>query len=471
MSYEKFNFGPDYQDALLASLIQYPEEFTKYHAILRASFFTGTQRVATARAVFDFWREHGLTPQWDIITQVVFDAIARTSEEKDEDSIMAYIYKLRDRDCSDYKALAKRVVMWAKRRAIWAAIEHASVKFNAGEEPEDGFIPLFTEALRVGEDVQDLGYLIGPDSPDIPKVIDEYTQRGYSVSSGYDLLDQIMPSKGFEPGWLIAILAPPKRYKTTFCINLAMNMAAMGEPVFYYPCEITQRLAAIRTLCRLTNRPVSDIFADSKAFTNLAMREARELMGAPVLIKGYASKAATISGTIRSHALNSIQQIKMKPKAVFIDFAETVSPTNHDPKSMSDHRAQSQIYTEARALASELECPVFLPDRCNKETVDKAVPSMTSFQGSFEKAGIVDMGIGLCGTDQEVLDHFIRYFVFLFRHGEAGQHFRGNITPNTYMMSVDSLIPWRPEDEGERDAQQDMRRHRRRRTPPSDIEQ
>src|SRR5262249_32034951 len=150
---------------------------------------------------------------------------------------------------------------------------------------------MFEEALKVGQNLEDLGYIIGPnENNDIAKIIQNYTTEGYALSSGFHLLDSCFPARGFEPGWLVSILAPPKRFKTTFCINLALNFAAQGRPVFYYPCEITQQLASIRTLSRLTDRTVDFIRENPKGFTDYAIEQARECMGADLLIKGYPSK-------------------------------------------------------------------------------------------------------------------------------------------------------------------------------------
>ena len=50
-----------------------------------------------------------------------------------------------------------------------------------------------------------------------------------------------------------------------------------------------------------------------------------------------------------------------------------------------DHLLQADVYTEARAMGSELGCCVIMPDRCTRDTVSLPVPSMQSFQGAFEK--------------------------------------------------------------------------------------
>lgn len=469
--YEKYNFAPDYQDVILACLVAYPEKFMPYAGIFNSAYFTGVERIATARALFAYWRKNSRFPSWETLGQIVFDAISRTDEEKDEKTILGYVRRLREMDTGDVADVAEHCIGWARRRALYLAVEHASTSFNVGEVPEDGFIPLFQEALSVGQNIEDLGYLIGPQDNDIARIVKEYTTEGYAISTGFPLLDALLPARGLEPGWLISILAPPKRYKTTVCINMGMNIASAGRPVFYYPCEISQKLAAIRTLCNLTDRSIDFIRQNPKGFTDLALRNARDTMGADLLIKGFPSKGVSIGGEIKAHALTSRQQLGLQPGAIIIDHAETVR-SGADPKRTSDHRQQGEIYIEARALADEMKCPVILPDRCNRETVEATVPTMASFQGSFEKAGIVDLGVGLCSTEQEYIDHQIRYFVFLNRHGEASHHFRGTVDPKTQRLGEWQKIPWNPEDDDyvkSTGTKKGSRRHANRRPPPDEI--
>ena len=194
-------------------------------------------------------------------------------------------------------------------------------------------------------------------------------------------------------------------------------------------------------------------------------------MGADLLIKGYPSKGVSIGGEIKSHALTSRQQLGLEPGAIIIDFAETVR-SGADPKRTSEHRQQGEIYVEARALAAEMNCPVIMPDRCNKETVEKTVPNMASFQGSFEKAGIVDLGIGLCASEKEYMEHQIRYFIFLNRHGEANHHFRGTVDPRTQQLGEWQKINWNPEDEDSGKGGGgggNPRRYKKRHRPPAGV--
>ncbi|MBP8258773.1 MAG: hypothetical protein KA118_03820 [Verrucomicrobia bacterium] len=448
--FEKYNFGSDFQDLLLASIIQKPEKFMHNVGTLNSGYFFGVERIAAARALFAYWRKNHKFPTKNALCQIVYDSIVRTSDAKEEDNINKYVEKLRDMDTSDADYVVERVVTFARERALYIAIEKSHEFLVAGETPPGGYGKMFEDALKIGQNLEDLGYRImaGPDK-DIDKIIDKVTAKEYGTPTGFSDLDRLWPF-GWGPGWLISILAPPKRYKTAFCINLAMNIVEQyNSPVFYYPCEITQELAAIRCLCNLTNKPLEYLYQNTASFREIANQAAEMKLKSGLLIKGFPSRTATISGDIRAHALTAASRFNLKPKAIIIDFAETVKPSS-DPKTTSDWRAQGEIYVEARALGAEMGCPVILPDRCNKETVGRRVPSMKSFQGSFEKAGIVDVAIGLCASDDEYVANQIRYFVFLNRHGEAYHHYRGNVDPTTMRMTIDERVPWKSdEDESE----------------------
>jgi DnaB-like helicase C terminal domain len=474
---EKYNSTPDYQDRILACIIQHPERFMCYTGVLNAAYFSGNARIVTARNLFLYCKKYSRFPAWDVLVQKVYDEIESTPDQKEEENIMSYLKRLKDMNTGDIDSVVEDVVKFARKRAYLIALEEAFVYWQENKEPPGGFESLFKEASQVGINFQDFGYLIGPNQEDsILKVIEEYLELkpGIKLGATFHLLDEVWKNKGgIRPGWLIAILAPPKRYKTTLCVNLALSIAYGGKPVFYYPCEITQIDAALRTFQCLTDRSDAMLMDNPRAFTELTIKRANEAMGAPVLIKGYPMRGVTIGNDIRAHALASRQQLGITPAAIFIDHAECVRCSS-TKKDISDHRAQGEIYIEGKNLALEMGCPVFLPDRCNAETVDRVTPTMRGFQGAFEKAGHVDAGLALCANEQEHSENQVRYFVFLNRHGKAGLHFRGIVNPETQRMTLDDKIPWNPEDddweEKKKGGKRGSRRHPRRPIDPDQAE-
>lgn len=477
--YEKYNFDDDYQDKILACVVAHPAKFMVYAGILSSTFFTGVQRVAVARAIFAFWNKYRNFPDWHSLGQVIFEAIARTAEAKEEENINKYIRVLREVDTSNVDYVVAGVMGFARERSIYLAFERGYSFFQEGKIPEGGYAKLFDDANKIGINLESDSYIIEDTKEELDRILDKITKADYGIRTGYTELDQIWRN-GWGPGWLISILAPPKRYKTAFCVNLAVNMIGRGiaKPVFYYPCEITQELAALRCLQSISNQTLDVLWDSPHTFREVVYKKVKEHIGGGkgrLMLKGFPSRTVSIGNDIRADVKIRCAQYGIdKPAAIVVDFAETVKPAT-ESKSRSEHRAAGEVYVEARALGAEFNCPVIMPDRCNKDTVGRRVPNMTSFQGAFEKGGHTDIAIGLCADDMEFNDNIIRYFVFLNRHGHPNQHLQGRVDASTMRMTVDRRIPYNPEeDEDEENAGGGHRRQstkkRNKKPPVEDIQ-
>jgi replicative DNA helicase len=450
---ETFDFGDSFQDLILACLLKHPKKFFSYGRILDARQFVGVQATITARAALKYFEEHSRFPTWRALEELVSDEARRleTSSVKDAQE---YVQKISAINTGDADYVAKKVVDFARERSVLAAVRKTIELIQSNKLPEGGVVKMFEDALGIGQNLDELGYIFHEDAEN---VIDTITQRQYGIHTGFPLLDRIWRN-GWGPGWLIALLAPPKRWKTMTSIQLALNMIgpSIGKNVFYYPCEISQELALVRALLNLTGLPQEYLYEAPEKFKEAVKLRMPEHVHGHLLWKSFPSGMASIQD-IKLHAKTAVQQLEIKPDAIFIDYAENIRSTS---KSDRDYRQQADIYTEARALGHEFSCPIIMPDRCNAETVNAAVPNMKSFQGAFQKAGIVDVGIGLCATDEEYLQNVVRFFVFLNRHGKAYQHLRGKVEPELMRIFLDEEIPYDPGQEEREDSQKKTRRRR-----------
>jgi len=443
MAWERFNFTNEYQECIIACMLAQPQEFMAYGWIVQPEYFHGRSTFQLVEQLQSYFEEYGKFPNnFTILGNYAHDRIVRKNPQEAVE-ILELVSRMADIDTEDWKSVRDRCLFFAKERSALNAVKKIHFHVTEGKLGEIDPIKELQQALAVGMNYQDLGVNLVDDYAQVIRAI--YSDAGCGVATGFPLLDGVWKT-GWHPGWLIAILAPPKRYKTTFCLNLAKSIAsrqANGGDVLYYACEISQELAAMRTIFNLTNKTEDDIMTHGiEKFIMMTGKEVRRQMGHHVWFKGFGSKQATI-GDIRNHARFVTQQCGLKNlRAIFIDYAETVRPMKEgrDP----EYRQSAQVYTEARALGLEMGCPVIMPDRCNRETVSKPVPSMSGFQGSFEKAGIVDAAIGLCATNSEHVQNRIRYFIFLNRHGAQYLHFEGKVDPAKYKMTIDGELDYDP---------------------------
>ena len=439
---ERYNFSSDYQDLILACWMRHPEHFVLYGSVVSPIYFSGVNSQYAAECVIDCLNRSGVPPTPAVLSEMLVRKVVKLGRDDAVADARAYVEKLEGIDTRNVEDVKQNLVNFCRERALIRACQSVAEAVQSGTLDKVNPVKLAEEALMVGYNLEDDGLLLHADAE---QVIERVTSEKFGIRTGYPLFDDIWRN-GWGAGWLITVVAPPKRYKTAFCLNLALNMASPGieSDILYYACEIGEDLAAWRMLLRLAG--VTDLEAKTSplSFAEKARKCINEYVAGNIYIKGFSSKMATIQD-IRLHAKHLINTKSIKPRAIFIDHAETVRPSASLAKNTPDHRQQSDIYTEARALANELKCAVVMPDRCNRETVDRNTPDMKSFQGAFEKAGIVDVALGLCATPEEYNDNIIRAFVFLNRHGAAFHHIRGVVDPERMNIEFRERIAYDPD--------------------------
>lgn len=437
MAISQYNYTSDFQDELLACMVRHPEMFMGLADVIDYGYFTGTNSQMVCRQLQLFYKKHNIYPNFSQLETMVLQAARQTGDNAKATEITAYVQKLSEVELRAEAFYRDQAVYFARQRALILAATEVAKTIQEGKEPGGEIVKQFQDALAIGQNLLDQGYLI---RSDYIEIIDKLADVNYGTGTGYEIFDTKIWKRGWGPGWLIVPLAPPKRYKTAFCLNLAMNMVGpkLAYDVLYYACEITAELAALRAFQSMIGATQDELTDDPQAFKERVYDGLRLKMPGNLLIKHFPAKAATIAD-IRAHALMSIQTFGLKPKALFIDYAETVKADSAD-KNTPEYRQQAEIYTQARALGNELGCCVIMPDRCNREAALQATPTMDSFQGAFEKAGIVDISIGLCATDEEYEKGDMRYYVVLNRHGEGGAHLRGKVDRQRMRLTVDEEL-------------------------------
>lgn len=440
MQLATYNFSNDYQDLVMACRIKHPLKFTTLRGIFEPRFFSGLAACETALAIRDYEAKYGHSPSFNVLANFVFQRLHKNNPDRAKESV-EYVHRLSRIDTTELNYVLDTVVDFARERAVLDALNKVLAAQTSGKEVEGGVVKLFEDAVAVGTDNASIGLSL---RDDIREVVEKVTSTTYGIKTGFPLFDDVWRT-GWAPGWLIVPLAPPKSFKTAFCLNLTLNMVspATRGTIFYYACEISEELAMLRALFNLSQRNRDDLFDNPEAFIECCTEALGISVDGDVLFKHFPAKTVTIAD-IKAHAKNVMQITGCKPSAIIIDYAETIRPIS-TAKNVPDWRQQADIYTDARALGHELGCCVIMPDRCNREAVEKPVPNLTSFQGAFEKAGIVDVSIAICGTEGERLENIVRYFVLLNRHGPQYLHFQGKVDPETMRMTVDTKLEYVPE--------------------------
>ena len=433
---DTFEFSRDFQDLCLATILRHSKELGYALTCLQPIYFGGVEATLVAKAALDFHKKYNQMPTFPVLEEVATDACNGIT---DGESITTYIRRLAEFDTKNWDYVASKIVDFARAQAALHALRKCIDLLKDPEHPpgwEYGLPGIMEKALQVGRNLEDIGLSL---HQDFDSTIRKIVSEDYGISTGYRALDDIW-KMGWKPGWLVVPLAPPKRYKTTMALNLALRMSQKcGYDVLYYTLEISKEDVIFRAASYLARQEQSVAYEDVESFIAAARKEIDQGLN-HFFVQSFSSKQGSIAD-IRQHAKMMINEHGFRPRMIVIDYAETVRPVERS-KYDKEYQRQAGIYTDARALGQELGCVILMPDRCNRENASKDVPDAAAFQGSFEKAGIVDVAFGLCATEKEMVSGDIRLFVFLNRHGPAYMTVKGKV--NAPLWTIDLDDEWNP---------------------------
>lgn len=173
------------------------------------------------------------------------------------------------------------------------------------------------------------------------------------IPTGYHYLDEI--TSGFDKGDLIIIAARPSMGKTTFALNLALNMAMdYNKIVGFFSLEMPAKMLGYKIISRIAQIPMNDIRRGNIPIANI-----QKLVDAVSLI----FEKKIIFDETSSATIFDIKQSARRMKSkygldiIFVDYLQMISAP---PYIKSDKREQvvAEISKGLKQIARELEIPV-----------------------------------------------------------------------------------------------------------------
>ncbi len=173
------------------------------------------------------------------------------------------------------------------------------------------------------------------------------------IPTGYHYLDEV--TSGFNQGDLVVIAARPSMGKTTFVLNIALNMAMeYNKTIGFFSLEMSAKTLGYKIISRISQIPVNDIRRGNIPIANI-----QKLVDAVSLI----FEKKIIFDEAESVTLFDIKQSARRLKSkygldvIFIDYLQLISPP---AGTKTENRVQivSEISKGLKQLARELNVPV-----------------------------------------------------------------------------------------------------------------
>lgn len=443
MSSNVYEFAEGFQLKILAVMSREPASFVAFREVFQPRFFKKDVHIETARMIIDHYEremERSRVKGTEISAptiEVFFEEIRKLTKKNKKkyelrDQYHDAIVDIMDADLTDSEYVKENMVKFGREQAMKLAILESADDLEKGDEDYTKIEDRVAEAMRIGEDMSDLGtdYF---DEEEVDSRAEQY-EAGVDgvrrIPTGMSGMDQIMKG-GLGDGELGVVIAPPNRGKSFMLTNIGAGAVLEGFNVAHYTLEMPERQVAKRYDNRMTLKDFQYLKENSSAFAKSIKAIAQHKKGR-LIIKKYASNMCNVN-TIRSHLTRLKMEKNFVPDLIVIDYGDLVQPR----KNYSDKRFELEsVYLDLRDLGDEFGCPVWTASQANRGALDKKVITIADLAEAFNKANIADFMVALCQTTEEKEDGEMRFHVAKQRDGEANITLEGDIDYSTAQINI-----------------------------------
>jgi len=442
---EIYHFSERFQLKILALMARDKGAFISYESVVKPKYFRNATHVDIARLVHEYYEgelQRAKTRGTDVnppTIEVLWEEVRKmTARDKKKAAIKDQyddlLIDIMDADLSDAEYIKDSLVQFGKESAMELAILESVDEIEKGRNKGDidyvKIEQLITDAVRVGEDISDLGTDYFEQAPERMENYSKGIDGIRRVTTGMEGLDRVMKG-GLGDGELGVVIAPPNRGKSFALTNIGAGAVLGGFNVFHYTLEMPEPQVAKRYDNRMLQKDFNYLRENGTKSVE-ALMNLQKFMKGNLIIKKYRTNEASVS-TLRSHITKVHMEKGIKPDLIIVDYADLLTPR----RTYGDKRFELEsIYLDLRDLGDEFKCPVWTASQANRGALDKKVITIQDLAEAFNKANIADFMVALCQTIEEKEDGLMRWHVAKQRDGEANLTLEGEIDYLTAFMTI-----------------------------------
>lgn len=231
-----------------------------------------------------------------------------------------------------------------------------------------------------------------------------------------------------EIGIIVAPTGVGKSHLLTFFGGAALKH---GKTVFHYTLELNERYTGIRYDSNLLQLPSLSCKANPQAVKEFFADPERSGRLGKLYIKQYPARKIT-AGTISAH-VEAMAVKGIRPDLIIVDYAGLVrSSDRYDLQRLE----MQMVVQELRALATELNIPIWTALQSNKEGAKNEIVDVTNMAESYGQAGEADVVLGLQRLSEQKSTGYGTLFLAKNRAGKDGVKFDIHLDTATSTIRV-----------------------------------
>jgi replicative DNA helicase len=399
-------YGFSFQVKVISSLLTHKEFLLNIHDVLSEDFFENTSHKYIVKEILKYYARFHTTPSMDVL-KVELKKIDNEVLQIAVKEQLREAYKASD---EDLKYVQEEFSNFCKNQQLKSALLNSVNFLNAGDY--DTIRSLINNALKAGQD-KNVGHEYNKD------VESRYRDdHRVVVPCPWEVFNTLLQG-GLGNGDFGLIFGNPGGGKSWSLIALGGYAVTLGYNVLHYTLELGEDYIGRRYDAYHTGIPVN-LITEKKY-----KKQIEDVVGGlpgQLIIKEYSPGKASIS-TIESHIRKCIDQ-DFKPDLIIIDYVDLLrsKKTNRERKDEID-----DIYISTKALARELQLPIWSVSQVNRAGAKDDIIEGTSAAGSYDKMMITDVAISLSRKRQDKVGGTGRFHIMKNRYGMDGMTYQAKI--------------------------------------------
>ena len=404
----KFAFDKTFQEKIVQAMLVDRQWGAQFAEVVDVNYFDYGYLKLVSAVHLRYYAKYKEFPSIELLITELKDELKNEKDGILLDQVKTFLKRVKtNQDLGDLPLVKEKALDFCKKVRLQKALEH-SVELIEKENYEK-IVDVVREAIHAGNH-----HSPGLDLfEDVEARYSETYRR--TVPTGITELDQRkILNGGLGAGELGVVVAPTGVGKSHVLVHVGAQAILQGKNVLHYTFELNERAMGIRYDSHIMNIPSLDCY-DAKAEINEYYQDNKDTLGR-LRIKYYPTATAT-ANTLRTHVDKLASTQKFIPDMIVVDYAGIMrSSDRHDLLRME----LQKVMEELRALATELDVPLWTAIQSNKEGAQSEIVDLTNMAEGYSQAHVADFVLGLMRKSAQKATGFGNVFIAKNRAGMDG---------------------------------------------------
>lgn len=420
----KFSFDKAFQEKIVQAMLVDRQWGAQFAEVVDVNFFEYGYLKLVSAVYINYYVQYKEFPSIELLITMLKDELKNEKDGILLDQIKTFLKRVKtNQDLGDLPHVKDKALDFCKKVRLQKALEH-SVELIEKENYEK-IVDVVREAIHAGN-----SHSPGLDLfEDIEARYSETYRR--TIPTGIQELDQRkILNGGLGAGELGVIVAPTGVGKSHVLVHVGAQAILRGKNVLHYTFELNERAMGIRYDSHIMDIPSLECY-DCKDEIRDYYQSNRDNLGR-LRIKYYPTSTATAM-TLRTHVDKLASTQKFIPDVIIVDYAGIMrSSDRHELLRME----LKKVMEELRALATDLDVPLWTAIQSNKEGAQSDIVDLTNMAEGYSQAHVADFVLGLMRKSAQKATGFGNIFIAKNRAGMDGVKYQIHLDTSKSKLRV-----------------------------------